>query len=66
MMSSRFSYDTQWRVLKMWYICWKSKLTGLTGRGTMPLSFNVALDWLETIKEAYKDIDHWLEPALSD
>ena len=47
----------------MFCLCWRSKITGATGQGTMALDRATAQAWLKEAKAKYPELEHWLEEA---
>lgn len=47
----------------MYYICWRSRLTGTTGRGVQSMARRNAELWAQFMNTQYPDFEHWIEPA---
>jgi len=47
-------------------IVWRSRLTGLCGRGTEPLSRAAGEEWVRDLNIKFPDLSHWLESAAPD
>lgn len=49
----------------MYRICWKSRLTDVSGHGEYILNHDEAEEWINILTKKYPEIEHWIEPNLS-
>lgn len=45
-------------------IAWRSKITGESGHGTVPLEEEAAEAWIEKLNREHPYLVHWLTPVM--